>query len=249
MYIVDGKRIDAQWIAQGDPVIVMLHEGLGSISMWRDFPAQLAARTGCGVFAYSRYGHGNSERLAAKRGVDYLHREAGALSELLGEAAIEHPILFGHSDGASIALIYAGQHPDSPRSLILEAPHVFVEETALEGIRHTRRIYETTDLPRRLARHHAWADDTFRGWQEIWLDPRFRSWNIESYLGSIHCPVLLIQGQDDEYGGAAQIAAIQSHLSAEALLLPECGHSPHRDRPDVVLDRVARFIAGKRSAH
>ncbi|HML16663.1 MAG TPA: alpha/beta hydrolase [Bryobacteraceae bacterium] len=255
MYIVDGKRIEAQWIAPpvtGKPSIVMLHEGLGSISMWRDFPDRLAARTGCGVFAYSRYGHGNSERLAGKRGVDYLHREAEvALPELLAEAAIEHPILLGHSDGASIALIYAGKYPDSPRALILEAPHVFVEDFALDGIRRTRLAYQTTDLGRRLARHHAWPDDTFRAWQEIWLDPRFRSWNIEAYLDSIRCPVLMIQGENDEYGGAHQIAAIASRVQSEVLSLDACGHSPHRDQPEAVLDRIARFVATARtqSAH
>jgi pimeloyl-ACP methyl ester carboxylesterase len=212
--------------------------------MWRDFPVLLAARTGCGVFAYSRYGHGNSERLSGKRGVDYLHREAEVvLPELLSQAAIEHPILFGHSDGASIALIYAGKYPDSPQAIILEAPHVFVEDIALEGIRRTKLAYETTDLPRRLGRYHAWPDDTFRAWQEIWLDPRFRSWNIEGYLSSIRCPVLMIQGEDDEYGGAGQIAAIESHLGAEALSLRNCGHSPHRDQPEMVLERIARFIA------
>lgn len=247
MYIVDGKRVEAQWIAApvaGKPVIVMLHEGLGSIAMWRDFPVCVAARTGCGVFVYSRYGHGNSERLAGGRGVDYLHREAEvALPELLAQAGIDHPILFGHSDGASIALIYAGKHPDSPRALILEAPHIFVEDGALEGIRRTQHIYETTDLPLRLSRYHAWPDEMFRAWREIWLDPRFRSWNIETYLSSIRCPVLMIQGEDDEYGGARQVAAIQSHVDAEVLSIAGCGHSPHRDHAEIVLDRVARFVA------
>ena len=244
---MDGKRIDAQWIAPAvaaKPTIVMLHEGLGSIAMWRDFPASLAERTGCGVFAYSRYGHGNSERLAGKRGVEYLHREAEVvLPELLEQAGIQHPILFGHSDGASIALIYAGKYPESPRALVIEAPHVMVEDIALDGIRRTKILYETTDLPRRLARYHQWPDDAFRGWQEIWLDPRFRQWNIEGYLDAIRCPVLMIQGEDDEYGGARQIEAIASHLDAEALSIPACGHSPHRDQPKTVLDRVTKFLS------
>jgi pimeloyl-ACP methyl ester carboxylesterase len=247
MYIVDGKRLEAEWAAApvaGKPVIVMLHEGLGSITMWRDFPANVSARTGCGVFLYSRFGHGNSERIAGKRGVDFLHRQAETvLPEVLTQAGIEHPILLGHSDGAAIAMIYAGKYPDSPRSIILEAPHVFVEDEALEGIRRTKLAYETTDIPRKLARYHAWPDDTFRAWQEIWLDPHFRSWNIEGYLHSIRCPVLIIQGDEDEYGGANQIAAIQSHASSEVLTLPNCGHSPHRDQPEMVLDRIAKFVA------
>lgn len=246
MYIVDGKRIEAEWIAApvaGKPSIVMLHEGLGSIAMWKDFPARLAARTGCGVFAYSRYGHGHSDRLAEKREVDYLHREAEiVLPDLLAQAGIEHPVLLGHSDGASIALIYAGKFPDSPRAIILEAPHVFVEDCALDGILRTKLAYETTDLRSRLARYHASPDDTFRGWQEIWLDPRFRSWNIENYLAAIRCPVLMVQGEDDEYGGANHISAIESQVRAEVLWLAACGHSPHRDQSEIVLDRMAKFI-------
>jgi pimeloyl-ACP methyl ester carboxylesterase len=247
--IVDGKRLDTLWISPvqpGRPTIVMLHEGLGSIALWKDFPEHVAQRTGCGVFVYSRYGHGRSERLAEKRTVNYLHREAGiVLPALLAKEGIQLPILFGHSDGASIALIYAGKHPDSPRGLILEAPHVFVEDLSVKSITATKIAYETTDLARKLARYHEHVDATFRGWSDIWLDPLFRAWNIESDLDSIRCPVLVIQGEDDEYGTVAQIKAIQARIaSAQVLLLPRCGHSPHRDQEKATLDRVAEFIGG-----
>jgi len=245
--IVDGKRLETSWIpaARPDrPTIVMLHERLGSIALWRDFPDAVAQRTGCGVFVYSRYGHGRSDRLAEKRTIDYLHREAEiVLPALLAQERIERPILFGHSDGASIALIYAGKYPDSPRALILEAPHVFVEDVSVKSITNTATAYGTTDLASRLGRYHQHVDATFRGWSDIWLDPDFLGWNIENSLDSIRCPVLVIQGEDDEYGTIQQIEKIQTRIpSAQVLLLPRCGHSPHRDQREATLDRVAKFV-------
>ena len=224
----------------------MLHEGLGSIALWKDFPELVAQRTGCGVFVYSRYGHGSSDRLVEKRSVDYLHHEAEiVLPTLLADAGIQRPILFGHSDGASIALIYAGKFPQSPRALILEAPHVFVEDLSVKSIAAAKIAYETTDLARKLGRYHEHVDATFWGWNDIWLDPHFRGWNIESYLDAIRCPMLVIQGEDDEYGGTCQIAAIQARIpTAQVLLLPRCGHSPHRDQQEATLDRVAEFVGG-----
>jgi pimeloyl-ACP methyl ester carboxylesterase len=246
---VSGKRLETLWIPPkiaGKPTMVMLHEGLGSIALWKDFPNRVAARTGCGILVYSRYGHGNSDQLIEKRPVDYLHIEAEVvLPAVLGQAGIAKPVLFGHSDGASIALIYAGKYPDAARGLILEAPHVFVEELAISGITQTKAAYETTDLPRRLARHHRHPDATFDGWIGIWLDPGFRSWNIEGVLPSIRCPILLIQGEDDEYGTTAQLDAIKAGTrSVETVMLPDCRHSPHRDQPEMVLDRIEGFIAG-----
>ncbi len=246
---MDGKRLETLWlspVASGRPAIVLLHEGLGSIALWKDFPEIVAQRTGCGVFVYSRYGHGNSDRLTEKRTADYLHHEAEiVLPALLAEAGIERPVLFGHSDGASIALIYAGKYPDSPLALILEAPHVFVEELALKSIAAAKIAYETADLSRKLGRYHQHVDATFWGWNDIWLDPHFRAWNIESNLDSIRCPVLMIQGEDDEYGTVAQIEAIQARIpAAEVLLLPRCGHSPHRDQLQAVLDGIAQFAGG-----
>ncbi len=222
----------------------MLHEGLGSIALWRDFPAAVAQRTGCGVFLYSRYGHGRSDRLAEKRTIDYLHHEAEiVLPALLAQEQVERPVLFGHSDGASIALIYAGKYPDSPRALILEAPHVFVEDLSVQSIGETNNAYQTTDLASRLGRYHEHVDATFRGWSDIWLDPDFLIWNIESSLDSIRCPVLVIQGEDDEYGTMHQIEKIRARIpAAQVLPLPRCGHSPHRDQREATLDRMVEFI-------
>lgn len=244
---IAGKRIETQVLpppVPGAPTIVLLHEGLGSIAQWKDWPQKLAARTRCGVLVYSRYGHGWSDRLNEKRPVEYMHHEGEiVLPALLDELGIETPVLFGHSDGASIALIYAGTHPDGPRALILEAPHVFVEDLTVESIAKARDAYRATDLGQKLARYHADADATFWGWNDIWLDPRFRSWNIESYLPAIRCPILLVQGEDDEYGTTDQLAAIAARVPNTTIaLLPECGHAPHRDRPDAVLDQTATFL-------
>jgi pimeloyl-ACP methyl ester carboxylesterase len=244
---IDGKRLETLWLPPrlpDKPAIVMLHEGLGSIALWKHFPQLLEESTGCGVLVYSRYGHGRSDRLAENRTVDYMHREAEVvLPALLEQMNITKPVLLGHSDGASIALIYAGRFPNAPRGLILEAPHVFVEGMAVEAIEKTKARYTTTDLPSRLARYHEHPDELFRGWTDIWLDPKFHSWNIESYLSSIQCPLLLIQGEDDEYGTARQLDAIQARIpSAQVLMLPHCGHSPHLDQQEAVLARAAEFI-------
>jgi pimeloyl-ACP methyl ester carboxylesterase len=224
---------------------VLLHEGLGSLSLWRDFPARLVARTGCAVLAYSRYGYGRSQTLRGKREPGYMHHEAEVvLPELLARLGVRHPILFGHSDGASIALLYAACHPDEPRALILEAPHVFVEELSVHSIARARSEYETTALRNRLARHHDDVDATFFGWNDIWLDPRFRSWNIEAAAARLRAPVLLVQGDADEYGTRAQLDAIIARAPCcETLLVAHAGHSPHHDAPELVLERVATFVA------
>src|SRR4029077_5901324 len=192
-----------------------------------------------------RYGHGKSERLAEKRSADFMHHEAKVvLPELLSLFEIERPILLGHSDGASIALIYAGTRPQQVRALILEAPHVFVEDFGIRSITAIRKLYESSDLPQKLARYHDHANETFRGWNDIWLDPQFRDWNIEEYLAAISCPTLVIQGEDDEYGTLAQVEAIQRHMPAtQTLILPRCGHSPHRDQPSLTLDVISKFVA------
>lgn len=244
--VIDGKRLETVRY-DGDaarPAIVMLHEGLGSVSLWRDFPRQLCERTRCSVVAYSRYGYGRSDVLREKREPDYMHHEATVvLPALLAQLEIERPILFGHSDGASIALIHAGSQPDATRALILEAPHVFVEELSVRSIAGAKTTYATTDLPAKLARHHADADATFRGWNDIWLDPRFRAWNIEAYAERVRVPMLLIQGDADEYGTTAQLDAIAARVPAsEVLMVPGAGHSPHRDAPELVLERVAAFV-------
>jgi pimeloyl-ACP methyl ester carboxylesterase len=246
--VIDGKRLETLWLESRDATaatIVMLHEGLGSIALWKDFPQRLAARTGCGVLVYSRYGHGNSEKLAEKRPVEFMHHEGEVvLPELLATLGIERPILLGHSDGGSIALISAGKHAGRAQALILEAPHVFVEDLSVASITAAKVAFETTDLRSKLARYHRHVDETFWGWNDIWLDPRFRSWNIKSYLETVRCPVLCIQGEDDEYGTREQLEAIRTRIpETEILMLPNCGHSPHREQAEATLDMMAEFVA------
>ena len=244
---VDGRRLEALLIAARDatlPMIVMLHEGLGSVALWKDFPRAVAERTGCGVFVYSRYGHGSSERLLEKRPVSFMHHEAEVvLPELLKTFAIRRPILLGHSDGGSIALIYAGKFPESPRALILEAPHVFVEDLSIASITAAKVNFRTTDFREKLAKYHAHVEETFWGWNDIWLDPAFRSWNIEPSLDTIRCPILCIQGEQDEYGTPAQVEAIRSRVpDTEIVMLADCKHSAHRDQREKTLKAVAEFV-------
>jgi pimeloyl-ACP methyl ester carboxylesterase len=245
-WIVDGKRLEilAYPPATGKPTIVMLHEGLGSVSMWRDFPEHLARTTNCGVLVYSRYGHGHSDALREPRTVEFMHDEAEVgLPELLKLAGVHHPILLGHSDGASICILHAAAFPEIPRAVILEAPHVFVEEVTISSIAKIREEYGKSDLRAKLARHHQHPDEMFHGWTDIWLNPKFRKWNIEQCLDEVRCPVLVIQGHEDEYGTAAQVAAIERRVSyQETLMLSNCGHSPHRDQPQTTLEAIARFV-------
>jgi pimeloyl-ACP methyl ester carboxylesterase len=246
---VDGHRIEVRTIAgeAGRAPLVFLHEGLGSVAMWRGFPARVAELTGCPTVVYSRYGYGDSDILAAPFAVDYMHREAReALPELLAKLGIERPILVGHSDGASIALIYAGSgHP--VRGLVAMAPHVFVEDLSVRSIEAAKVAFETSDLPEKLARYHADARRTFYGWNDIWLHPDFRAWNIEEYLPRITVPVLVIQGEDDQYGTAAQVEAIARQVKGpvETLMLSRCAHSPHVDQREATLAAISRFVKGE----
>jgi pimeloyl-ACP methyl ester carboxylesterase len=247
--IVDEQRLEVlEYPVAGSnqPPIVMLHEGLGSISMWRDFPERLATVTGRRVLAYSRFGHGRSDVVREPRTVEFMHHEGQVvLPELLRRMAVRTPVLLGHSDGGSIALLCAAARPDSVTALILEAPHVFVENLTVKSIRSLRDAYEGSGLREKLARHHDHPDETFRAWTGIWLDPAFRRWNIEDRLKAIRCPVLLIQGEDDHYGTRAQIDAITSRVAnADALMLPDCGHSPHRDQTETVLAAITGFMSG-----
>ncbi len=244
---VQGRRLEYRRSAArrpNTPTLVFLHEGLGSTSLWRDFPTKVAQATGCGAVVYSRYGYGRSDVLAAPRKVDYMHREAReALPELLDKLGVMDPLLVGHSDGASIALIYASAHPGT-KGLIVEAPHVFVEDISVQSIAAARENFESTDLPKRLARHHADPAKTFYGWNDIWLDPDFRAWNIEEYLPGIACPLLAIQGLDDKYGTLDQLAAIERQVRGRVTLvkLADCGHSTHRDQPEATLAAMVAFI-------
>jgi pimeloyl-ACP methyl ester carboxylesterase len=242
--------IEHRWIpatSRRTATLVFLHEGLGSVAMWRDFPDALAARTGCAALVYSRAGHGTSPPPEQPRTTRFMHDEAAdVLPALLETFRIDHPILIGHSDGASIALIYAGmpRAARTPRGLVLLAPHVFVEDCSIESIQRMRDLYSTTDLRARLGKHHANVDAAFHGWNDVWLDPAFRDWNIEEYLPAITCPVLVVQGEDDEYGTRRQVDAIatQARGPVETVMLPRCGHSPQRDQRDIVLSRVAEFV-------
>jgi pimeloyl-ACP methyl ester carboxylesterase len=246
--VIDERRLETLVYppAVADrPTIVMLHEGLGSVSMWRDFPERVATATGCAAVAYSRYGHGKSDVLHESRTVDFMHHEAKVvLPALLAALGIERPILLGHSDGGSICLIYAGGAPvNAPRALILEAPHVFVEDVTVRSIARIRDGYATTDLRAKLSRHHEHPDEMFDGWTKIWLDPAFRAWNIEDSLPGVQCPVLVIQGENDEYGTLEQVAAIRGGVTgAEARVLENCGHSPHRDQEKATLKAITDFV-------
>ncbi len=241
-----AERLTPSQVASG-PTLVFLHEGLGSIGQWGAFPAQLCARTGLPGLVYERWGYGRSEGLTGPRQNDYLHREAeDSLPEVLAACGVaEPPILFGHSDGGSIALLFAAAYPERTRAVISEAAHVFVEEVCLAGIRRAGDAYEQGELRAGLRRHHGdHVDLMFRGWHDIWLRPHRRSWNMEAELRRILCPTLILQGEDDEYGTRAQVDAIATGVSgpAEILWLPGCGHTPHHQLREAVLDAVAHFI-------
>ena len=228
------------------PTLVLLHEGLGSAALWRDFPDRLAEATGWGVLAPSRQGYGASDPCPLPRPLDYMEREATeVLPRLLDAAGFRRGVLLGHSDGASIAALHAGSVPDHRvRGLVLMAPHFFVEGISVRSIAAAREAFETGDLRARLARHHADPDAAFRGWCDAWLDPRFRAWDITAALDHIRVPVLAIQGEDDEYGTPAQLAALDAvPAPVETHLLPGCRHAPHLDRTDDTLALVADFIA------
>jgi pimeloyl-ACP methyl ester carboxylesterase len=230
----------------GAPTLVLLHEGLGSVAMWRDFPAKFAAATGCPLLVYSRYGYGGSDRLTAARTPRYMHDEAlVALPELRQALGLDDVVLVGHSDGASIALIHVGSGRWPVRALLLEAPHVFTEDMGITSIDEARIAYDRGDLRQRLARYHGDVDGAFRGWCGAWLDPAFRAWTIEEYLSDVACPVLAIQGADDQYGTLAQLDAIERGVtgSFERLVLANCRHSPHRDQESAVLAAMSAFVA------
>jgi pimeloyl-ACP methyl ester carboxylesterase len=244
---VQGHRLEYELIpsAVSDaPIIVFLHEGLGSLSMWRDFPRRVVEATGHPALVYSRYGYGQSDPLTESRGVDFMHDEGiKALPVLLDKLHIEKPILFGHSDGGSIALLYAGGTRHPVAGLILMAPHLFVEDVCIRSIEVSKQTYQTTDLRERLGRYHASPDSAFWGWNDIWLHPDFPKWNIEAYVPHITAPILAIQGENDEYGTMEQIERLARLApQSELLKLPGCGHSPHRDQPQAVLDAAARFV-------
>ena len=244
------QRLEYAWIGAahpGAPVIVFLHEGLGSLAMWKDYPAELCAAASARGLVFSRYGYGRSTPRPAleKWPVEFMHAQAvEVLPALFAQVQLhDPPWLFGHSDGASIALLYAAAHSERVAGVVAVAPHVFVEDVSVASIEQARVAYAGTDLKRRLARYHDDPDSAFHGWNDVWLDPDFRSWNIESCLARIRCPVLAVQGEDDEYGTMAQIDAIARRVpQARLLKLPACGHSPHRDQPEALTGAVVSFL-------
>jgi len=227
---------------------VLLHEGLGSVGLWKSFPETLAEQTGCCVFAYSRAGYGRSDPAELPRPLDYMQREAiNVLPEVLDAIGFQRGILLGHSDGASIAAIYAARVVDvRVRGIGLIAPHFFAEPEIVASVTEARAQYEMGDLRRRLARHHADVDNAFRGWSDAWLDPGFMSWNIDGLIGSIRSPILAIRGRDDQYGTIRQIEALENRACAplKVEVLEDCGHSPHLEQPDRTLAILSNFLAG-----
>ncbi|KRC84498.1 haloalkane dehalogenase [compost metagenome] len=249
-------RLECQWIEPGRrqaPLLVFLHEGLGSVSMWKDWPRRVCDAAACRGLVYSRYGYGQSTARPPqeKWPVDFMHQEARevlpALFTALGiDPARDKPVLFGHSDGGSIALLYAAMHPDAVAGIVVAAPHIFVEDVSVSNIALARRAYLEADLRARLSRHHQDADSAFWGWNDIWLTPEFRRWNIEEYLPRIACPVLAIQGVDDEYGTLEQVRGIRRRApQTELLEIPDCGHSPHKDQSATVIQAVANFVGAQ----
>ena len=243
---VGGRSLEYRWWgpgAQDAPTIVMLHEGLGCVGLWRDMPARLAEATGLGVMAYSRAGYGQSDPAPLPRPLDYMTREAlEVLPKVLLAFGISSPVLLGHSDGATIAAIHAGAF--SARSAILIAPHFFTEDRGLAEIARARDAFETGDLRSRLARHHADPDCAFRGWNDAWLDPGFRRWDVSGAIDGISAPILAIQGADDPYGSLAQIEAIERRAKSppDVLILPGCGHAPHLERAGDTLTAIEGFL-------
>ena len=228
------------------PPLLFLHEGLGSVELWRDFPEDLVEASERPGLLYSRYGNGWSDPLTEQRLPDYMHDEAlHTLPDVVGQLVDRPPILVGHSDGASIALIYAGSgHP--VEALVLLAPHVFTEPEGLRSIAAIGDRFPDSDLPERMAKYHADPEVTFLGWAEIWLSPAFRDWNIEEYLPGVTCPVLLIQGDEDEYGTVKQLDAIERSVAGpvERLIVSGAEHSPHLSDPPLVTEVSARFVTG-----
>jgi len=238
-------RLPSSHPREGAPAIVFLHEGLGSVAMWRDFPQRVADATGCEAVVYSRAGYGRSDPARLPRSVRYMHDEGLiVLPALLAVLELERPILFGHSDGGSIALLCAGGTDTPLAGVIAMAPHVMVEEISVTSIAQAEVAWQTTDLRVRLGKHHADVEAAFRGWNDIWLHPEFRDWNIEQYLPRIRCPVLAIQGEDDEYGSMVQIERIAAQAEdVELAKLADCRHSPHKDQPAAVIEAVTGFVA------
>lgn len=247
---VDGVALEYRCIGPGPdtaPTLILLHEGLGCVALWRDFPDRLAQATGWGVFAYSRAGYGQSDPTPLPRPLDYMTREAvGVLPQVLDAIGLHRGVLMGHSDGATIAAIHAGSVQDQRvRGLILMAPHFFTEDMGLREIARAKEAFETSDLSDKMARYHRDPDQTFRGWNDVWLNPGFQSWDVSEVIDYLRVPVLALQGREDQYGTLAQIDEIaqRSYAPVDVEILDACRHAPHQDQPEKVLTLVQEFTA------
>lgn len=244
----NGNNLYAEYhpVFENRPTIVFLHDSLGCTTLWRDFPKRIAAACQCNFLIYDRLGYGKSDPMPTfVRPVNYLELEAALLKDILEKLNIQNAILFGHSDGGSIALIAAAKYQNRIKMVIAEAAHIFVEEITLKGIRQAVQAYETTDLPLKLKKYH--ADKTefvFKAWTEIWLSEEFRNWNIEKLLSNIKSPLLFIHGENDEYGTLAQVEKTVNLVkgTSESYIIPNSGHTPHKEVLEVVLEKVRVFI-------
>ncbi|WP_336690350.1 MULTISPECIES: alpha/beta fold hydrolase [unclassified Chryseobacterium] len=245
---VNGKKLYTEYhnSFENKPTIVFLHDSLGCTQLWRDFPEKLALQTQCNVLVYDRLGYGKSfPMLTYERENNYMEQEADLLNDLLKELNINDIILFGHSDGGTIALIFAAKYPEKVTAALCEAGHIFVEEITVNGVKNAFEAYKTTNLPQRLAKYHGdRVEMMVKAWTEIWLSDRFRSWNIEYLLKDITSPLLFIQGENDEYGTLDQVEKTISQVSgaAEKFIIPNIGHTPHKEIPDAVLQKSTEFI-------
>lgn len=260
----DGRRValEYRWIEPSDrhdphevedaaPLVVFLHEGLGSVAMWKDYPQRLCDAGGFRGLVFSREGYGRStpRRRNERWPVDFMHVQArDVLPRVFAKLGIgargQQPWLLGHSDGGSIALIYAATFPERVAGVVALAPHIFVEDVSIESIAAARTTYLAGDLRDRLARYHADADSAFFGWNDVWLDPAFRGWSIEAMVAKVRCPLLVVQGANDEYGTLAQVEGIRTRAPhAKIVVLADCGHSPQRDQPEALTRTVTDFIA------
>ena len=245
---VRGKKLYTEYtnLFKNRPVLVFLHDSLGCTQLWRDFPEQLATAVQCNVLVYDRLGYGKSyPMLTHERENNYMELEADVLNDLLDILGIDEAILFGHSDGGTIALITAARYPEKVKAVICEAGHIFVENVTVKGVKEALTAYQTTNLAERLAKYHGdKVEMIVKAWTEIWLSKQFRNWNIESLLKKIKAPLLFIQGEKDEYGTLDQVEKTVSQVSgsAERFIIPEAGHTPHKEMPDMVLQKCAGFI-------
>ncbi|WP_247666410.1 alpha/beta fold hydrolase [Aquimarina sp. MMG015] len=247
---IDTTRIrlseDLRSFNLSKPTIIFLHDSLGCIELWRDFPNKIKKSTNFNVLSYDRQGYGKSERFSeTKRSKDYLKKEAEILARLIDTLELKKVILFGHSDGGTIALLTASLYPEKVTGIITEGAHVFVEKETLQGIRKAKIAYKTTNLKDKLTKYHQNnTEDVFRMWTETWLSPSFLDWNIENYLSNIQCPSLIIQGENDEYGTLEQVYSIVRKTTgkSKSLIIPNIGHTPHKENSEVVIDKTTNFV-------